>query len=236
MTSLKSAIWKILASPPREYVDEKSPKLLATSFPARLSTAKFSLPSSEYSSSSSSSSTSSSSMFWQSPHPPSHWSPKRYVSTKYHTWITKRQLAVVVCLALALFVWIVPSPMAWRKRVVHIDFSQTTSSPYSTLRPINTVTKKTVPDPLIWLDQNSNNRHSISTKSKLFGSLPNVGQASTKPRAALISLVRNSELPGLIQSMRQLEYHWNRKYQYPWIFFNDEPFSDEFKVRYTRIS
>lgn len=53
---------------------------------------------------------------------------------------------------------------------------------------------------------------------------------SPKPRAALISLVRNSELPGLMQSMRQLEYRWNRKYQYPWIFFNDEPFSDEFKV------
>jgi len=35
----------------------------------------------------------------------------------------------------------------------------------------------------------------------------------------------------LMQSMRQLEFHWNRKYQYPWVFFNDEPFSDEFKVR-----
>ncbi len=33
-----------------------------------------------------------------------------------------------------------------------------------------------------------------------------------------------------MQSMSQLEYHWNRKYQYPWIFFNDEPFTDEFKV------
>jgi len=33
-----------------------------------------------------------------------------------------------------------------------------------------------------------------------------------------------------MQSMRQLEYQWNRKYQYPWVFFNDEPFSDEFKV------
>jgi hypothetical protein len=51
-----------------------------------------------------------------------------------------------------------------------------------------------------------------------------------RPRAALISLVRNSELPGIMQSMRQLEYHWNRKYRYPWIFFNDEPFSEEFKV------
>jgi len=29
----------------------------------------------------------------------------------------------------------------------------------------------------------------------------------------LISLVRNSELEGMMQSMRQLEFRWNRKYQ-----------------------
>ena len=55
--------------------------------------------------------------------------------------------------------------------------------------------------------------------------------ASAKPKAALISLVRNQELDGIIQSMTQLEYHWNHKYQYPWVFFNDEPFNDDFKVR-----
>jgi alpha 1,2-mannosyltransferase len=27
-----------------------------------------------------------------------------------------------------------------------------------------------------------------------------------------------------------MEYWWNRKYQYPWVFFNDEPFTDEFKA------
>jgi len=30
--------------------------------------------------------------------------------------------------------------------------------------------------------------------------------------------------------MSQLEARWNSKYQYPWIFFNDEPFSDAFKA------
>ena len=30
------------------------------------------------------------------------------------------------------------------------------------------------------------------------------------------------------QSMKQMECRWNRKYQYPWVFFNDEPFTDEF--------
>jgi hypothetical protein len=30
--------------------------------------------------------------------------------------------------------------------------------------------------------------------------------------------------------MCQLELHWNHKYHYPWIFFNEKLFSDEFKV------
>lgn len=55
-------------------------------------------------------------------------------------------------------------------------------------------------------------------------------QISRRPRAALISLVRNEELEGILQSMQQLELHWNRRFGYPWIFFNERPFSDEFKV------
>lgn len=52
-----------------------------------------------------------------------------------------------------------------------------------------------------------------------------------RPRAALISLVRNSELPDLLQSMSDLETRFNNRtgHHYPWIFFNEEPFSDEFK-------
>ncbi|KAK9467731.1 glycosyl transferase [Lipomyces arxii] len=52
-----------------------------------------------------------------------------------------------------------------------------------------------------------------------------------KPKAALISLVRNSELEGIEQSMRHLEARYNHKYNYPWIFFNDVPFDDNFKAR-----
>ncbi|MCJ1235157.1 hypothetical protein MMC14_003123 [Varicellaria rhodocarpa] len=143
--------------------------------------------------------------------------------------ITKRQVAVIVCLFLALLVWIVPPPATWRKRVVHVTLDQPASSPYQVLRPMLPSAKKHASDPVRWLKQNSNNKYSITSNSRLTTSITDLGHASAKPRAALISLVRNSELPGLMQSMRQLEYHWNRKYQYPWIFFNDEPFSDEFK-------
>jgi hypothetical protein len=54
-----------------------------------------------------------------------------------------------------------------------------------------------------------------------------------KGKAAIIALVRNSELREMQQSMKELEDTFNRKFKYPWIFFNDEPFDDEFK-RMTR--
>ena len=57
-----------------------------------------------------------------------------------------------------------------------------------------------------------------------------------RPKAAIISLVRNEELEGILQSMRQLEYHWNKRYRYPWMFFSETDFSDEFKVSLCRSS
>ena len=49
--------------------------------------------------------------------------------------------------------------------------------------------------------------------------------------ATLLALVRNSELEGMLQSMSDLERTWNSKFNYPWTFFNDEPFTDVFKQR-----
>ncbi|GAO52310.1 hypothetical protein G7K_6389-t1 [Saitoella complicata NRRL Y-17804] len=50
-----------------------------------------------------------------------------------------------------------------------------------------------------------------------------------RAKAALISLVRNSEIDQLKQSMTELEAVFNHKFNYPWIFFNDEPFDENFK-------
>lgn len=35
----------------------------------------------------------------------------------------------------------------------------------------------------------------------------------------------------MIQAMRDLERTWNHKFNYPWTFFNDVPFTEEFKRR-----
>ena len=227
-----STVGRIITTGQQDSASERSPKLLATPLRSRASYAKFSLPSADYSSSSSASSRSSSASFWISPTTPSQWSPRNYIPAKVRSSVTKRQLAVLTCLALALFVWTVPPPQTWRRRVVHVTLPQLATSPYQVLLPLSPSNiQKHSSDPLQWLERNSNNKYALYTGSGILGSLS--PHLSSKPRAALISLVRNSELPGLMQSMRQLEYRWNRKYQYPWVFFNDEPFSDEFKVGYT---
>lgn len=52
---------------------------------------------------------------------------------------------------------------------------------------------------------------------------------SDRINATLLSLVRNSELGQLVQSMKDLERTWNHKFNYPWTFINDVPFTEEFK-------
>ncbi|GMM37286.1 hypothetical protein DASC09_046110 [Saccharomycopsis crataegensis] len=52
-----------------------------------------------------------------------------------------------------------------------------------------------------------------------------------RANATLMSLVRNSEIDGLVDSMRQVEAHFNKKFRYPWTLMNNRPFEEEFKRR-----
>ncbi|CBY01684.1 hypothetical protein IAQ61_003491 [Plenodomus lingam] len=54
---------------------------------------------------------------------------------------------------------------------------------------------------------------------------------SARINATILSLVRNEELKDLLQSMHDLERTWNHKFNYPWTFFNDKPFTKEFKEK-----
>lgn len=230
MGVLEATIRQIFRSSDKDTFYKKSPKLLAT--PSHAAIPEFDIPSGTSSSSSSSSSSatslSSSSTFWRSP-TPSIWSPRRYIPSQVRKNVSKRQFGVLVCVLLTLFVWMVPPPQTWGRRIVHVNVPHITS-PYQVFRPIAEAAKKHLPDPQHWLQHNSNNKFAVSSSSRMVNAISSYRHVSPKPRAALISLVRNSELEGIVQSMTQLEYHWNRKYHYPWIFFNDEPFSDEFKV------
>ncbi|KAJ1945109.1 alpha-1,2-mannosyltransferase ktr1 [Linderina pennispora] len=55
-------------------------------------------------------------------------------------------------------------------------------------------------------------------------------------RAALVALVRNSELNGIRNTIRQIDDRFNRNYGYPYIFLNDEDFTDEFKQKVKAIT
>jgi len=56
-------------------------------------------------------------------------------------------------------------------------------------------------------------------------------EGTARINATLLSLVRNEEVDGMVQAMKDLERTWNHKFNYPWTFFNDVPFSDEFKQK-----
>lgn len=59
--------------------------------------------------------------------------------------------------------------------------------------------------------------------------IPQMANQAPRAKAGFIVLVRNAELQAMRESMRDVEEKFNRKYGYPWIFLNNEPFTDEFK-------
>ncbi|KAK7437616.1 hypothetical protein VKT23_018515 [Stygiomarasmius scandens] len=58
-----------------------------------------------------------------------------------------------------------------------------------------------------------------------------IGEGSAN--ATLLVLARNSDLGGVLTSMQSVEGHFNKKYGYPWVFLNEEEFSEDFKTRIT---
>lgn len=61
---------------------------------------------------------------------------------------------------------------------------------------------------------------------------------ATRPSAALIALVRNSEEVGMVHSILQVEARFNSRktHRYDWVFFNNEPFTDSFKAAITNAT
>ncbi|KAJ7629023.1 glycosyltransferase family 15 protein [Roridomyces roridus] len=56
-----------------------------------------------------------------------------------------------------------------------------------------------------------------------------VGNASQRASAAIVILARNRELPDVIHSLTQFEDKFNARFQYPYVFLNEEPFTEVFK-------
>ncbi|KAI7853428.1 nucleotide-diphospho-sugar transferase [Circinella umbellata] len=59
---------------------------------------------------------------------------------------------------------------------------------------------------------------------------PKPHQNGTRENAAFVVLVRNEDLTAMRETMQQLEDRFNRRYNYPWIFLNNDPFDEKFKT------
>jgi len=51
-----------------------------------------------------------------------------------------------------------------------------------------------------------------------------------KIKATFVTLARNSDLYQLMGSIRQIEDRFNKKFNYDWVFLNDQEFNEEFKA------
>ncbi|CAG8455513.1 11469_t:CDS:2 [Ambispora leptoticha] len=73
----------------------------------------------------------------------------------------------------------------------------------------------------------------VKQKSVEIKQLPVVSTKNTthtkRAKAVFVVLVRNRDIHDLRASMRELEDRFNHKYNYPYLFLNDEEFTDEFK-------
>ncbi|KAI0354535.1 glycosyltransferase family 15 protein [Trametes cingulata] len=56
-----------------------------------------------------------------------------------------------------------------------------------------------------------------------------------RANATILMLARNSDVNDAVKSVRRLEDRFNRKFGYPWVFLNEEPFSEEFKTRISNV-
>ncbi|KAJ7854908.1 glycosyltransferase family 15 protein [Mycena leptocephala] len=57
-----------------------------------------------------------------------------------------------------------------------------------------------------------------------------------KANATFLILTRNSDLDGIMQSMSELEAKFNGKFDYPYVFLNEEPFTEHFKSSVTALT
>ncbi|PFH54343.1 glycosyltransferase family 15 protein [Amanita thiersii Skay4041] len=60
--------------------------------------------------------------------------------------------------------------------------------------------------------------------------------STRKANAVIVLLARNGDLDGVLSSLKQMEDRFNRKFHYPYVFLNDEPFSDKFKSLVSEVT
>ncbi|KAI9136028.1 glycolipid 2-alpha-mannosyltransferase [Paraphysoderma sedebokerense] len=54
-------------------------------------------------------------------------------------------------------------------------------------------------------------------------------------KAVIVILTRNSELDSLLRTLKQFEEKFNSKYRYPYVFLNDQEFTETFKTKTSAV-
>ncbi|KAJ2408576.1 hypothetical protein GGI10_004821 [Coemansia sp. RSA 2530] len=73
------------------------------------------------------------------------------------------------------------------------------------------------------------------TESAQASSPGDTSVVSERANAAFVILTRNKDLKSLRETLVQLEDRFNRRYHYPYVFLNNDPFSDEFKEKIASV-
>lgn len=53
--------------------------------------------------------------------------------------------------------------------------------------------------------------------------------STRRANATFVFLCRNNDVEGAVDSIQQMESRFNKKYKYPWVLLNEEPFTPQFK-------
>ncbi|EEB05580.1 alpha-1,2-mannosyltransferase [Schizosaccharomyces japonicus yFS275] len=64
---------------------------------------------------------------------------------------------------------------------------------------------------------------------ELNGKLMFENATTQRTNSTLLTLARNADLNEMIETVWNYESRFNKRYHYPWVFLNDEPFNEEFK-------
>ncbi|KAH9966683.1 glycosyltransferase family 15 protein [Russula dissimulans] len=57
-----------------------------------------------------------------------------------------------------------------------------------------------------------------------------------RANAVIVLLARNSDLNGVVKSLKQMEDRFNKRFRYPYVFLNEQEFTDQFKERVSEIT
>ncbi|KAI0006044.1 glycosyltransferase family 15 protein [Russula compacta] len=61
-------------------------------------------------------------------------------------------------------------------------------------------------------------------------------ELNRRANAAIVMLARNGDIRGVVKSLKQMEDRFNKRFRYPYVFLNEEPFTDQFKERVTELT